>query len=474
MEEMPAFEPLASANELARRIREHETTPLETLEATLERMDRMNPSLNAVIWRDDDAARASALRVEGRLASGDPVGPFAGVPVLIKDLTRVKGEPITYGSWGAPDGVADEDDLVVAALRRAGFVFCGRTNVPELGPLPVTENLRYGVTRNPWDRTRTPGGSSGGAAAAVAAGIVAVAQGNDGGGSLRIPASCCGLVGLKPSRSRIPSVAPGWFGMAVEGVVCRSVEEAASILDCLAVPDPSVWDQAPTPLRAFSTEVGADPGPLRVGLLTTSALGVKVDDSCLRGAQVTASLLEELGHHVTPLDEDLLDLAFFEPFMHVLATAAGAHGDLDLTKVEPHNAAGLDAARTVDGLTLVDSLDALRHASRRVVERFERDFDVLVTPTMAIEPPPAGAVLASVHETRSVLSPTVLSMVAFTVLANVTGQPAVSLPLHLSETGLPIGVQLVGSPWDEAGLIRLAAQLEAAAPWHDRHPPSSP
>ncbi|HTX63354.1 MAG TPA: amidase, partial [Acidimicrobiales bacterium] len=188
-------DPFTSALDLAARIRSRELSPLEALEASLDRMDRLNPVLNAVVWRDDDRARADAEAISKRLDAGEDVGPFAGVPTLVKDLTRARGQPATFGSGGAPEGASDEDELVVAAMRAAGFVLCGRTNTPEFGPLPVTENSRYGITRNPWDTSRSPGGSSGGSAAAVASGMVSVAHGNDGGGSIRIPASCCGLVG---------------------------------------------------------------------------------------------------------------------------------------------------------------------------------------------------------------------------------------------------------------------------------------
>jgi len=455
---------------LASQIRSGETTPTEALRECLERIDRLNPALNAVIWRDDAAAEAQARAIEADLAAGKPVGPFAGVPITVKDLTLAAGQPATYGSAGAPGTIAQEDELVISALRRAGFVFCGRTNTPELGPLPVTENARYGITRNPWDPERSPGGSSGGSAAAVASGMVPVGHANDGGGSIRIPSSCCGLVGLKASRWRVPSVTPGWLGMSVEGVVCHNVADAAAILDCISEPDPLVWEQAPAPMRPFALEVGADPGRLRIALLTTSALGIEPDLACRQAVGSAGTLLESLGHDVHQLDHDLLDPAIVGPFLHIVNTAYGAFDDIDWTRVEPHNAAGRAAGMAVDGLTVIRSLNELRRATHEAVSRWRRDFDVLVTPTMAVEPPIAGAVLAAADEQPDVPPLAVLAMVAFTVPYNVSGQPAISLPLHRSERGLPVGVQFVGAPWAEGELLRLASQVESAAPWRDRHP----
>ena len=463
-------DPFTSALDLATLIRSGELSPVEALDASLERMDRLNPVLNAVVWRDDDEARADAEEVGRRLAAGEAIGPFAGVPTLVKDLTKAKGEPTTFGSFGAPDGASEEDELVVAAMRRAGFVLCGRTNTPEFGPLPVTENSRYGITRNPWDPARSPGGSSGGSAAAVASGMVTVAHGNDGGGSIRIPASCCGLVGLKPSRWRVPSMTPGWLGMSVEGALCRSVGDAAAVLDCLSVPDPHVWEQAPRPARPYATEVGADPGRLRIALLTTSVLGVEVEGPCRAAVEDAGRLLEELGHHVEPLEEDPLDPGVIGPLLNIINTSYAAYEGIDWDRVEPHNKAWRAAGLEVDAVTFVASLNALRRLTPRIVEHWGRDFDVLVTPTLAIEPPMAGEVLAEAHAQPGTPPLSALVMVAFTAAYNLTGQPAVSLPLSQGPSGIPLGTQLVGGPWEEATLIRLASQLEAVASWTGRRP----
>jgi amidase len=460
-----------TAVDLAAAIRSRQVRAIDVVEEVLRRYDQLNPQLGAIVWRDDEQARRDARLVDQRLDRGDEVGPFAGVPVPIKDLTAAAGQPTTYGSRGARGVRADEDELVVAALRRAGFVLCGRTNTPELGPLPVTENLRYGVTRNPWNLDRSPGGSSGGAGAAVAAGMVPVAHANDGGGSIRIPASCCGLVGLKPSRWRVPSVAPGWLGLSVEGVLTRTIGDAAALLDVLSVPDLGVWEQAPAPQRPFAAEPGTDPGRLRIALLDRSALGIEVAASCRAAVSLAGTHLESLGHHVEWLDADVSDPAVLGPYLDLMHSSYGAVDDIDWAQAEPHVQVGRQAGAAVDGLRLVAGLRQLRQSSRRLVRRFGTDFDLLVTPTMAVEPPVAGEVLRAVHAAPEEPSPTVLAMAAFTVPWNVTGQPAISLPLGWSADGMPVGVQVVGRPWGEAQLLQVAGQLEVAAPWQDRHPP---
>jgi amidase len=383
----------------------------------------------------------------------------------------VEGWPVTYGSFGAPVGTSSEGELVTELLRAAGFLLCGRTNTPEFGPLTVAENSRYGITRNPWDPTRSPGGSSGGAAAAVAAGMFPVAHANDGGGSIRIPASCTGLVGLKPSRGRVPARAPGWFGMAVEGVECRTVADAAAILDCISGPDLLLWENAPAPERPFAAEIRSAPGRLRFALCVTSGLGLPVAAEPAAAVENTGRLLESLGHDVEYLDEDVLDPAALGAFFTVVNTGYGDYPGVDWSKVEPHNVVGHAAGLAVDGLAVVAALHDLQRASRAMVARWGRDFDVLVTPTMSIEPPVAGTVLAEAHAHPDGPPADVVAMAAFTAVYNITGQPAVSLPLHHSDAGLPIGVQFVGGPWQESLLLRIASQLEEAAPWAERRPP---
>jgi amidase len=460
----------ASAIDTAAAIRSKEVSPLEVLDACLARIDARNPGLNAVIWRNDDEARAEARALGDRIAAGtDDLPPFAGVPVPIKDLVPVAGQPNTNGSWGTADGAVDVTELAPQAYLDAGFVLCGRTNTPEFGSISVTENLRFGATRNPWDPGHTPGGSSGGAGAAVASGMFPAAYASDGGGSIRIPASCCGLVGHKPSRGRVPDLYPHWAGMSTEGVVTRTVADAAAILDVLSRPDPLAWWSPPGKERPFADEVGADPGRLRVAVNTVSALGVEVTPEPLAAVERTVALLESLGHEVVRLDADLFDPAGLGDFLNLMNSGMSGYPGLDPERIEPHNLAALVAARSLDSLGYAHSLAALQLQSRDILARFRDEFDLLVTPTMAIEPPAVG-LLAQVHAQPEFPPMEIISMAAFTALFNITGQPAVSLPLHVSPSGLPVGVQLVAGPWQDARLIRVAAQLEAAAPWADRYP----
>ncbi len=449
-----------------------DVSPLEVVEATLARVDARNPALNAVVWRNDDEARAEAKVLGDRIAAGvDDLAPFAGVPLPIKDLLAVAGQPVTYGSQGAPDGPAAASEPVADAFRRAGFILTGRTNTPEFGSITVTENSRFGATRNPWDPAHTPGGSSGGAGSSVASGMFPVAHASDGGGSIRIPASCCGLVGLKPSRGRVASTVPGWQGMSTEGVVSRTVADTASVLDVISAFDPHAWWNAPPLQRPLAQEVGADPGALRVALCTVSALGLPLDEQVIAAVEHVGRLLEATGHAVTTLDADVFDPAGLGPFLHVVNAGLSEAEGFDWDKVEPHNRAGKAAAEGVDSLTLARSVADLQRMTRTIVARFDDEFDLLVTPTMSIEPPRVG-LLAAAHEGAGTGMPPmeVVAMAAFTAVFNITGQPAVSLPLHVSPSGLPVGVQIVAGPWREDVLVRVASQLEQADPWSARFP----
>jgi amidase len=460
----------ASALEVAAAIAAKEVSPLEVLEACLSRIDERNPRLNAVIWRNDDEARGEARALGERIARGaGDLPPFAGVPLPIKDLLAVAGQPVTYGSEGAPDGLSETGEPVADALRAAGFILTGRTNAPEFGSITVTENNRFGATRNPWDPAHTPGGSSGGAASAVAAGMFPVAHAGDGGGSIRIPASCCGLVGLKPSRGRVASSVPGWQGMATEGALTRTVADTAALLDAISAPDPYAWWNAPLPERPYVEEVGADPGRLRVALCTVSALGLPVADGPMAAVAHAGQLLEAAGHHVFSLDADVFDPAGLGPFLNVMNAGLGELGGIDWTRVEPHNRAGHAAGEAVDSLTLARSLAELQRMTRTITRRFDDDFDLLVTPTMTIEPPKVG-LLEAVHADPGAPVMDIVAMAAFTAVFNITGQPAMSLPLHTGASGLPVGVQIVAGPWREAQLVAVASQLEQADPWSDRHP----
>jgi len=466
---MAALGPDSPALELAAALRAHDLSAVELLDASLAAVDERNPHVNAVIWRDDDGARTAAVDADRRLAAGEQA-PFLGVPLPIKDLTPVAGWPVTYGSHGAPAGVSEESELVVDALVRAGFVLCGRTNTPEFGVITVAENSRYGITRNPWDVSRSPGGSSGGAAAAVAAGMFPIAHANDGGGSIRIPASYCGLVGLKSSRGRVPRLAQSWQGAVVEGVVARTVADAAAALDATSHFDPCAWYNAPAPTRPFVEEVGATPGPLRIGLMAQAPLGIPTDAACVEAARAAAVALEELGHTVEEVEVPTISEEMVPPFIALTQGGLTDYEGVDWSAVEPHIVHQRGLASETGAYDYVLAARTLELLSRREVARWGRDFDVLLTPTSAILPPTAGAIMAAQHAAPDQPVFDVVASVSFTAFGNVTGLPAASLPLHWTEDGLPVGVQLVAGPWQEARLIALSAQLEQARPWADRRP----
>ena len=463
---------LASALGVADAIRAREVSPLEVLDACLERVDALDDRVNAVIWRNDEGARSAARAAADAVVRTDPaeLPPFHGVPIPIKDLTAVAGWPVTYGSVAAAEGLSTESELVVAALQRAGFVLAGRTNAPEFGLITVTENVRYGLTRNPWDLDHTPGGSSGGAAAAVAAGMFPIAHANDGGGSIRIPASCCGLVGLKASRGRVPSLVTHWEGGAVQGVVTRTVADAAAVLDAISGPDPLCWYNAPVAARPFAAEVGRPPERLRVGVVDEAPFGLPIDPECLTALRAAADDLTALGHAVDPATLGLTDEAL-AAFLNVVNSGLADYAGVDWSRTEPHVQAGRAAAQRVDSLTYVSAVHCLQRFSRQLVSRWGAEFDVLLTPTMTVLPPKAGDVLAAVHGAPDAPPLTVFQMAAFSGWFNMSGQPAISLPLHVSAGGLPVGVQLVGGPWGEDVLLRLAGELERAQPWSERRPP---
>jgi len=469
---MTSLGPTSPALELAAGLRRRELSSLELLDACLAAVDARNPQLNAVIWRDDAQARASAEDADRRLAAGEEA-PFLGVPLPIKDLTPVAGWPVTYGSHGAPEGPSEESELVVDALVEAGFVLCGRTNTPAFGVITAAENTRYGISRNPWDANRSPGGSSGGAGGAVAGGMFPIAHANDGGGSIRIPAAYCGLVGLKPSRGRVPRLAQSWLGAVVEGVVSRTVADTAAVLDAIAGPDPLAWYNAPSPSRPFSQETAAPPERLRIGLMAQAPLGIPTDPACTAAARAAAATLEALGHSVEEVEVPTISEELVPSFIALTQGGLADYEGMDWTAVEPHIAHQRKASSELSAYDYVLAARSLELLSRREVARWGRDFDVLVTPTSAILPPVAGAILEAQHAAPDQPVLDVVASVSFTAFGNVTGLPAVSLPLHWSDEGLPVGVQLVAGPWQEALLIALSTQLEEAQPWVQREAPIS-
>jgi len=349
-------------------------------------------------------------------------------------------------------------------------VLCGRTNTPAFGVITAAENLRFGPSRNPWDTNRSPGGSSGGAAGAVAGGMFPIAHANDGGGSIRIPASYCGLVGLKPSRGRVPRLAQSWLGAVVEGVVSRTIAETAVVLDAISGPDLNAWYNAPVPAHPFAQDVGADPGRLRVGLMSSAPLGIPTDENCVAAARAAAALLEELGHSVEEVEVPTISEEMVPPFIALTQGGLADYEGVDWPATEPHIQHTRKLAGETGAYDYVLAARSLELLSRREVARWGSDFDVLLTPTSAILPPVAGATMEAQHAAPDQPVFDVVASVSFTAFGNVTGLPAVSLPLHWTDEEVPVGVQLTGGPWQEAALIALSAQLEAARPWAERRP----
>jgi amidase len=463
----------ATALELAAAIRAREVSPLELVDLYLERIERIDPQLNAYVTVDADRARAAA-----RAAGDAPAeAPFHGVPLPIKDLHETAGLRTTYSTKAYADNVPDFDQAAVRRLREAGFVVLGKTNTPELGTIAQTESELNGVCRNPWNTELTPGGSSGGAGAAVAAGLAPAAHGSDGGGSIRTPASCCGLVGLKPARGRV-SPAPygsGSLGLGTAGPLTRSVRDAAALLDAMAGPEPGDTYVAPAPARPFLAEADLEPGRLRIAVTTEPPLQVPVDPECATAAHGAAELLAELGHDVresTPpwqADEE------FVHFVRVWQVGPAVAGIDDLSLLEPINRALAEDAHATSSPEHALAIMRLQALTRRIVS-FWLDVDVLVTPTLALQPVPIGWTYEDTDGDARLAFARQVLFTPFTALVNVTGQPALSLPLHWTPERLPIGVQLIAKPFGEATLIRLAAQLEQARPWRDRLAPvaSSP
>jgi amidase len=421
-----------------------------------------------------------------------PDGPFKGVPFLLKDLgAAFAGQPLHMGMRVLKEAGfrAPVDSYLAQRFRAAGFVTIGKTNTPELGILPTTEPDAYGPTRNPWDTERTSGGSSGGSAAAVAAGLVPIAHANDGGGSIRIPASCCGLVGLKPTRQRIsegPLAGDNLSGLTAELVVARSVRDVAAVLDAVHGPAPGDPYVAPPPARPYRDELTAEPHGLRIGFTSKPALEVDTDPACVAAVERAAQLLEEAGHRV-------------EPGSPIDAAGAGGDGALDigdtfLTRWAAGQTMILDTLGLVLGRAIrEDDVEPLTWAlaeigrarsagrylqdvavhhglSRLIAGWYEGGFDLLLTPTMAERPAPLGSWDDDGENPMDAFRRSYPAG-AFTAIFNVTGQPAISLPLHWSDDGLPVGAQLVAPFGREDLLIAVAAQLERAAPWADRSPP---
>jgi amidase len=463
-----------SAMDLAAMVRRGEISARDLVEAALRRIDELEPQLNAFTHVAHDSALADA----GEIGAGD-LRPFAGVPIAIKDNRPVAGLPITMASDLFGDLIPRHQAFCVRRLRDAGFVIVGKTTLPEMGILPTTESRRFGPTRNPWDLERTPGGSSGGSAAVVAGGGLPVAHGNDGGGSLRIPGACCGLVALKPARGRI-SVGPegGQSFLVTDGVLTRTVADTAAILDVMAGYEPGDATWAPPPPAPYGQLAQRDPGRLRIGLALTPPLeGATLDPILDAATRSAAGLLESLGHDVQEIEPPWSGLNLlpeftgaFGPGIAMVAFIGFKLAGRQPTEadVEPLTWEMWKLATENDTLSLLNAQGRLEAVARSLVTFFA-PFDAVLTPTLAQRPVSIGEIHGLgpdpwAHYHRSA------RFTPYTAIVNVTGQPAISLPLYQGDDGLPIGVQLIGPPAREEVLLALGRQLEQAAPWAGRRP----
>ena len=466
---------LRPAAELAGLVRSGEVSARELVEASLERIEALNPDLNAFTLVDDERALAAA----DAIAAGDE-RPFCGVPVAIKDLAvAVEGMRMTNGSDLFGEFAGSGDSFLTRRLREAGCVLVGRTNTPEFGITPVTEPRRFGPTRNPWDRDRTPGGSSGGSAAAVASGMVPVANASDGGGSIRIPAACCGLFGLKPARNRIsPGPTMGESLLSTQGILTRTVADSAALLDVMAGYEPGDANWAPPPAEPFAAAAAREPGKLRIAVTTKPALlEADLDPVCAGAVRDAAELLAGLGHEVEEVEPPWGDADLLELFTDVWAAVTGigvAFGGIIAGRdpvpddVEPLSWWLYERARAMDSLRFGLEVGAGQGLSR-VIVGFCLGYDAILTPVVSQRPLPIGSIDPCGSDPAAEFRKSA-DFAPFTALFNLTGQPAMSVPLFQGDDGLPLAVQIAGPPAGEGLLLSLAAQLEAAHPWAERVP----
>lgn len=480
------------ATALAELVAQKQVTAKELLEVARKRRDEVNPKLNAVVIDIDREADAQA---ESELS-----GPFAGVPFLLKDLAQeYKGYPTTYGSRAMKNWIADEHALVTQRFLDAGLVVFGKTATPELGAKGITESDLWGPSRNPWDTSRTTGGSSGGSAAAVAGGIVPAAGANDGGGSIRIPAACNGLVGLKATRGLAPygpQTGEPMFGMAVQGVVARTVRDSAALMDAIIAENPYADYPIALPEEAFAEQIKRAPGKLKIGYSARSAITAQPHPDAVAALEDVAQLLSELGHEVEEIDPPYDDKALAEDFLTIWFAVCAAEVELarselgarykdfeadTLAMAEVGRAAGATAAQA----SLLNNVNYVQ-----AISRFHESYDYFLTPTISRRPvkigeldtPPnlqkAARAVHRVHAGKAMLRTGIieqmieanLGWVPYTQLANITGRPAINVPVHWTSDGMPLGVQFNGKLGSDGALLQLAAQLEEARPWVGRFP----
>ncbi len=470
----PEYEDL-DALEMAYWVKKKELRPEDLLEAAITRVEARNPRINAVVAQMYDQAQET-------LKAGLPSGPFTGVPFLLKDLgVHYQGVPTTYACRLFKDAAFDHDSILVTRYRQAGLLIFGKTNTPEFGLTVTTEPRLFGPCRNPWNLERTTGGSSGGAAAAVAAGMVPAAHASDGGGSIRIPASCCGLFGLKPTRGRVslgPDLGEGWAGMSIHHVISRTVRDSAALLDatCAPVPGDPYW--APPLERPFLEEVGRPPGSLQIAFTTIPPSGLPVDPECRKAVLETAKLCEDLGHKVEEnrpmIDPETLGRGVLQIIN--VSTAAVIERRLrelgrsliadDLESVTRRT---YENGKKLTALDYYQAVQTLHRVSREVAPFFQR-YDILLSPVLLKPPVPLGTINTMTDDFKA-YGQALGQFFGFTSLFNVTGQPSMSVPLYWTSDNLPVGLQFTARFGEEALLFRLAGQLEEVRPWKDRKPP---
>jgi len=459
---------------LAELVRKKEVKSEELLEVAIERIEAINPKINAVVTKAYDVAKKA-------IESGLPDGPFTGVPFLLKDLgAACKGVRMTFGLKFLANYVPPYDNELVTRYKKAGLVIMGRTNAPEFGLSASTEPVLHGPARNPWNTEHSTGGSSGGAGAVVAARIIPSAHGSDGGGSIRIPSSCCGVFGLKPSRGRMPTGPESGEmleGFAIEHALSLSVRDSAALLDATSAPEIGAPYGIPAPKRPFLEEVGTDPGKLRIALYTKGASDETHPD-CVAAAKETAKLCESLGHIVEEAAPQidyaslrkaylLINAAHLAALLHLLGSLIGAKVKAEM--VEPQTWAVAESGRKASAVEFAQTKTVINRATRTVAN-FMTKYDAILTPTLGTPPPKLGY-LDTVNLPYEEFGRRLFDFLPFTWLHNVTGLPAMSVPLYWNADNLPIGTQFAGRYADEATLLRLAGQLEQARPWRDRIPP---
>ena len=461
------------ALELARLIRSRELAAVEVLDEAIARAEAVNPRLNAIVAKSYEEARAQARKPL-------PDTALAGVPFLIKDITSQKGMRCSSGSRLFADYVPDHDSELVSRYRAAGLLLFGRTSTPEFGLNVTTESVLLGVCRNPWDLQKTTGGSSGGAGAAVAAGVIPAAHATDGGGSIRIPASCCGLVGLKPTRARTPmgpDVGEGWGGMSIGHVVSRTVRDSAAFLDATHGPATGDPYHAPAFDGSFLAQCATAPRRLRIALDTTPLTGVPTHPDCIEAVRRAAALCESLGHSVEEASPQF-DRLTFRMATGVVVSANVANSvdarlavlgrKLTSDDVEANTRATVEYGRSIAAPRYAAAMQTI-HQTGRAVARFHQTYDVMLTPTL-VAPPVQIGWLDTMNLDVNTFGDRFSRFWGFTNLQNATGQPAISLPLHWNAEGLPVGVQFAGAFGEDLLLLQLAAQLEKAQPWFDKRP----